>query len=75
MKLDITAITYRQDVETAPRRILKLFLGFYIIYPMIFLGIITFSIGFHVILIIGKIVLLLCIPIIPAFTVAFLITQ
>lgn len=61
-----------EELVTVPRKILILFLSFYIIYPAVFLIIITFSIGFYSFLSISTIVLLLCIPIIPSSTAAFL---
>ncbi len=73
MKFDITRISYNQDVSTAPKRILSLFLAFYIIYPMIFLLIVSFTIGLENFMAIALIVILLCIPIIPSSTVAFLL--
>lgn len=64
---------FSRDLKTAPRRILTLFFASYFIYPIIFLFIIAFSIGLSSLIAIGKLVLLLCIPVIPPPTIAFLL--
>ena len=64
---------YSKNLARAPRNILLLFLAFYIIYPIIFLFIISFTIGLSSILAILKYVIIFCFIIIPPATIAFLV--
>jgi len=64
---------YSKNLAHAPRNILMLFLAFYIIYPIIFLFIISFTIGLSSIYAILKYVIIFCLIIIPPATLAFLV--
>jgi methyl-accepting chemotaxis protein len=70
--LKIIDSIYSRNLAHAPRNILRLFLAFYIIYPILFLFIISFTIGLSSIYAILKYVIIFCMIIIPPATVAFL---
>jgi methyl-accepting chemotaxis protein len=71
--LKIINAAYSKNLARAPRNILLLFLAFYIIYPIIFLFIISFTIGLSSIFAILKYVIIFCFIIIPPATIAFLV--
>lgn len=69
----IINMAYSKDLAHAPRNIFRLFLAFYLIYPQLYLLIISFTIGLSSLAAILKYVIIFCIIIIPPATIAFII--
>ena len=64
---------YSRELIHAPRNVMRLFLLFYLIYPLIYLMILSYTIGLSNLLEVFRYVIIFCIIIIPPATAAFII--